>query len=100
MVFAWGAGLTHVLDIVRTGNLGSNNAGPILAWDFLLPVVMVTLYVFARPARDRVAITPAMYRSTRWRLEADDGLAYRQLLRLRAGAIVATRANLRMRTAP
>jgi hypothetical protein len=26
-VFAWGAGLTHVLDIVRTGNLASNNAG-------------------------------------------------------------------------
>ena len=42
----------------RTGNLASNNAGPILAWDFLLPVVIVALYVLARPARDRVAITP------------------------------------------
>ena len=71
VVFAWGAGLTHVLDIARTGNLASNNAGPILAWDFLLPVVIVTLYLLARPARDRVAITPAMYWSTRWRLEAD-----------------------------
>ena len=63
--FAWGAGLTHVFDIVRTGNLGSNNAGPILIWDFLLPVVMVALYVLARPARERVVITPAMYWSTR-----------------------------------
>ena len=48
-VFAWGAGLTHVHDIARTGNLAPNNAGPILAWDFLLPVVMVTLYILARP---------------------------------------------------
>ena len=71
-VFIWGAGLTHVLDIARVGNLTSQNAGPILAWDFLLPVVMITLYILARPARDRVAIAPARYWSTRWRLEAGD----------------------------
>ena len=71
VVFAWGAGLTHVLDIVGTGNLASNNSGPILAWDFLLPVVAVALYLLARPARDRVVITPTLYWSTRWRLEAD-----------------------------
>jgi hypothetical protein len=71
-VFIWGAGLTHVLDIAVTGNLASNNAGPILVWDFLLPVVMVSLYILARPARDRVAIEPAQYWSTRWRLEAGD----------------------------
>jgi hypothetical protein len=70
--FAWGAGLTHVLDIAETGNLGSNNAGPILAWDFLLPVVLVALYILARPARDRLAITPPLYWSTRWRLDAED----------------------------
>ena len=70
-VFAWGAGLTHVLDIVRTENLASNNAGPILVWDFLLPVVMITLYILARPARDHVAITPPLYWSTRWRLDTE-----------------------------
>ena len=70
--FAWGAGLTHVLDIVGTGNLASNNAGPILAWDVLLPVVMVALYVIARPARDRVAVIPTRYWSTRWHLDAVD----------------------------
>jgi hypothetical protein len=69
-VFAGGAGLTHVLDLVRAGNLAPNNSGPILTWDFLLPVVMVTLYILARPARDRVVITPARYWSTRWRLDA------------------------------
>lgn len=68
--FAWGAGLTHVLDIVRTGNVASNNAGPILVWDLLLPVVMIALYRLARPARDRVAVVPARHRSTRWRLYA------------------------------
>ena len=102
-VFAWGAGLTHVLDIVRTGNLESNNAGPILVWDFLLPVVMVALYILARPARDRIVITPAMYRSTRWRLEADDRahLAVPSLPRGRGLELPSRRGtNLRMRTAP
>ena len=70
-VFVWGAGLTHVLDIAGAGNRASNNAGPILAWDFLLPVVMITLYILAGPARDRFAITPTLYWSTRWRLNAE-----------------------------
>ncbi len=71
-IFIWGAGLTHVVDIAAAGNFSSNNAGPILAWDFLLPVVMITLYILARPARDRVAIAPAQFWSTQWRLEAPD----------------------------
>jgi len=70
-VFLWGAGVTHVLDVVATGNLAANNAGPILAWDLLLPVVIIVLYIAARPARDRVAGTPALYWSTRWRLDMD-----------------------------
>ena len=69
-VFAWGAGITHVMDFLRTENLASNNAGPILYWDFLLPVVSIALYLLARPARDRVTISPAMYWSTHWRLGA------------------------------
>jgi uncharacterized protein DUF6790 len=73
--FAWGAGLTHMMDIARSGNLATNNAGPILAWDFLLPVVIIALYILARPARDRVVMTPALYWSTRWRLDAEASLA-------------------------
>ena len=69
-VFAWGAGVTHVLDIMRTRNLSSNNAGPILAWDFLLPVVAIGLYVLARAARERVSTSPALHWSARWRLDA------------------------------
>ena len=70
-VFAWGAGLTHVLDMVETGNLAPNNVGPILVWDFLLPVAIIALVILCRPARNRVAITPALYWSTHWRLSPD-----------------------------
>ena len=69
-VFAWGAGVTHVIDIVRSGNTSSNNAGPILAWDFLLPVVAISLYVLARAARDRGATTPGSRWSAGWPLGA------------------------------
>jgi hypothetical protein len=69
-VFAFGAGVTHVVDIVRHGNVAANNAGPILAWDFLLPITLVGLYAIAKPARDRVAAIPVLSWSTRSRLEA------------------------------
>jgi len=39
---------------------------------------MMTLYFLARPARDRLTITPALYWSTRSRLDADAGLGYRR----------------------
>lgn len=72
-VFAWGAGLTHVLDMAETGNLAPNNVGPILVWDFLLPVAIIALVFLTRPARTLVVITPALYWSTRWRLDAGRG---------------------------
>ena len=59
-----------MLDIVRIGNLSSNNAGPILIWDFLLPVVAISLYILARAARERTATSPALHWSARWRLDA------------------------------
>ncbi len=72
-IFAWGAGLTHVLDMAETGNLAPNNVGPILVWDFLLPVAIITLFVLTRPARNRVPVTPALHWSTRWRLDPGRG---------------------------
>jgi hypothetical protein len=69
-VFATGAGVTHVLDIMQTGNQASNNAGPILAWDFGLPIALIGLYVLARSARDRIVVTPDLFWSTRFRLDA------------------------------
>ena len=47
-IVGWGAGFTHVLDIVRTGNHAPNNAGPILYTDFLMPLARIVLYVLYR----------------------------------------------------
>lgn len=50
--FAWTAGATHVVDLVRHGNFAVNNAGPMLYWDFLMPVALVAVYVLARRRYD------------------------------------------------
>lgn len=46
--FMLGAGLTHVLDILHNGNFASGNAGPVLYWDFLLPLILAGVYLFYR----------------------------------------------------
>ena len=69
-VFLWGAGVTHVLDTLHTDNVAPNNSGPILVWDFGLPLALIGLFILARAARDRGSIRPARYASTRWRLDA------------------------------
>lgn len=43
--FMWTAGATHVIDLVERGNVAVNNAGPIIYWDFLVPVVLLALFV-------------------------------------------------------
>lgn len=43
-VFLWTAGVTHLVDMLRNGNMAVNNAGPILYWDFLVPVVLIVLF--------------------------------------------------------
>ena len=45
-IFAWGAGITHVVDIVERGNFAPGNAGPILYVDFLVPIVWLVLLTF------------------------------------------------------
>jgi hypothetical protein len=51
LIFGWTAGAVHVGDLISTGNLAPNNAGPILAWDFLLPVALIWMYAAMRRAR-------------------------------------------------
>lgn len=51
LAFAWTAGFVHLADLILTGNLAPNNAGPILAWDFVLPVLLLGLYGWMRIAR-------------------------------------------------
>lgn len=40
-----GAGLTHILDMLQHQNFAPGNAGLILYWDFLFPLILVTVYV-------------------------------------------------------
>lgn len=43
--FGWGAGLTHILHAVQHNNFSPSNVGLIIYWDFLFPVVLITLYL-------------------------------------------------------
>ena len=45
--FLLGAGIGHIRDIVATGNLAAGNAGPIMFTDFLTPIAILALLVFA-----------------------------------------------------
>jgi len=44
--FMWGAGLTHILHIMRHSNLSPSNTGLVVYWDFLLPIILLTLNYF------------------------------------------------------
>ena len=46
--FMWGAGLTHILHMIKHGNFSPSNTGAIVYWDFLLPVFMIGVYVLYR----------------------------------------------------
>jgi hypothetical protein len=45
--FLMGAGVIHIMDIAGQGNLAPGNAGPILFTDFLTPIAVLALLVFA-----------------------------------------------------
>lgn len=52
--FMLGAGFTHIVHIIRFDNHSPNNAGIVLYWDFILPVVLIVLYLlYLREARSR-----------------------------------------------
>lgn len=43
--FAWTAGTIHVIEIIKKNNFSPGNAGPILYWDFLWSILLITLYL-------------------------------------------------------
>jgi len=43
--FMWGAGFTHILHMVRENNFSASNTGIVVYWDFLLPVILILLYI-------------------------------------------------------
>jgi hypothetical protein len=46
--FMWGAGITHIIDMVQENNYSPSNTGVVVYWDFLLPVVLIVLYLLYR----------------------------------------------------
>ena len=59
-IMGWGAGFTHVRDMIDTGNVAANNAGPVLYADFLMPLVRILLYVlYRRGSRGSAVMTQA-----------------------------------------
>ena len=51
--FMWGAGITHLLHLINLDNLSPSNTGVVVYWDFLLPVVLITLYLLTRRSQVR-----------------------------------------------
>ena len=49
--FMWGTGITHVLHMIRHDNFSPSNTGIIVYWDFLLPIVLMVLYMLHRRER-------------------------------------------------
>ena len=45
LVFGWGAGIGHVRDILVNANFAPYNAGPILLYDFGVPLLLVALWL-------------------------------------------------------
>ena len=44
LIFAWGAGFTHILHMVQDNNFSPSNTGIVVYWDFIWPVVLIILY--------------------------------------------------------
>jgi hypothetical protein len=43
--FMWGAGLTHILHMIQHNNFSASNTGIIVYWDFILPILLIYLYI-------------------------------------------------------
>ena len=52
-IFYWGAAYGHLLNIIQTGNLSPGNAGYALYGDFIIPLVLIVLFVAYRMTMDK-----------------------------------------------
>lgn len=43
-IFVWGAGYVHIIDLKKSKNISPLNAGPVLYFDLLLPLIYFGLY--------------------------------------------------------
>lgn len=47
-----GAGLVHVLDLLQHQNFAPSNAGLVLYWDFLFPLILIVIYAIYRRSQE------------------------------------------------
>jgi len=52
--FMWGAGLTHIIHMLRDKNFSPSNTGIIVYWDFLLPIILIILYIMHHREKNRL----------------------------------------------
>jgi hypothetical protein len=45
-IFMIGAGTGHIYQLVIFNDTAINNAGPVMYFDFIVPVIMILLYIF------------------------------------------------------
>lgn len=49
--FMWGAGITHIIHMLEQDNFSPSNTGIVVYWDFLLPVILIVLYILCQRER-------------------------------------------------
>lgn len=63
--FLAGAGIVHLIDLARTGNVSPGNFGPVLVFDFVSPAVFWILFACATHATARPTSAPHQGAGTR-----------------------------------
>lgn len=54
--FLWGAGITHVLHMIENQNFSPSNTGIVVYWDFILPIILIVLYLKVAKERKQTSI--------------------------------------------
>jgi hypothetical protein len=53
----WGAGFTHILHMVEHNNFSPSNTGIVVYWDFILPVILIAIYIAYQREQKRAQIS-------------------------------------------
>lgn len=54
--FLWGAGITHIMHMIENQNFSPSNTGIVVYWDFILPIILIVLYLKVAKERKRADI--------------------------------------------
>ncbi len=52
--FLWGAGITHIMHMIENQNFSPSNTGIVVYWDFILPIILIVLYLKVAKERKQV----------------------------------------------